>query len=125
MTKEEFLTNLSKEWAGLPSNASGASYYAGVGNNKAGLGWDQALGSFANGGISSGPLGGYQAMLHGTEAVVPLPNGRSIPVEIAGFNNSFSEQNSMLAAQISRLDELIGLMRNQVSTSQKILSYTQ
>ena len=81
--------------------------------------------AYAGGGIANGPLEGYQAMLHGTEAVVPLPNGRSIPVEIAGFNNSFSEQNSMLAAQISRLDELIGLMRNQVSTSQKILSYTQ
>lgn len=81
--------------------------------------------AYASGGIASGPLEGYQAMLHGTEAVVPLPNGRSIPVEIAGFNNSFSEQNSMLAAQISRLDDLIDLMRNQVNTSQKILSYTQ
>lgn len=121
MTKEEFLTNLSKEWAGLPSNASGSSYYAGVGNNKAGMGWDQALGSFANGGISSGPLGGYQAMLHGTEAVVPLPNGRSIPVEVQGA----SDQSSMMAQQIARLDEILTVMRNQVNISQKILNYTQ
>lgn len=81
--------------------------------------------AYASGGIASGPLEGYQAMLHGTEAVVPLPNGRSIPVEIAGFNNSFGEQNNLLAQQIARLDDLIGLMRNQVNTSQKILSYTQ
>ena len=121
MTKEEFLTNLSKEWAGLPSNASGSSYYAGVGNNKAGMGWDQALGSFATGGISSGPMGGYQALLHGTEAVVPLPNGRSIPVEVQGS----SDQSSMMAQQIARLDEILSVMRNQVNISQKILNYTQ
>jgi phage-related protein len=44
--------------------------------------WD-AIG-FADGGISTGPNSGYMTQLHGTEAVVPLPNGRSIPVEISG-----------------------------------------
>ncbi len=39
---------------------------------------------FADGGIASGPTSGYPATLHGTEAVVPLPNGRSIPVEMKG-----------------------------------------
>jgi len=38
--------------------------------------------SYANGGIASGPNSGYMAELHGREAVVPLPNGRSIPVDI-------------------------------------------
>jgi hypothetical protein len=38
--------------------------------------------SFATGGVASGPKSGYGAMLHGTEAVVPLPNGREIPVEL-------------------------------------------
>lgn len=36
----------------------------------------------AKGGISSGPLTGYQEILHGTEAVVPLPDGKKIPVDI-------------------------------------------
>ena len=36
------------------------------------------------GGIASGPETGYTATLHGTEAVVPLPNGREIPVELSG-----------------------------------------
>lgn len=36
----------------------------------------------ARGGIARGPDSGYPATLHGIEAVVPLPNGRSIPVEI-------------------------------------------
>ena len=38
----------------------------------------------AEGGITSGPMSGYPAVLHGTEAVVPLSGGRSIPVEMKG-----------------------------------------
>ena len=57
-----------------------------------------AVGSFlgfSQGGIASGPSSGYPAMLHGTEAIVPLPNGRSIPVEMSGggghnFNMTFN-----------------------------------
>jgi hypothetical protein len=40
--------------------------------------------SAAEGGVFSGPASGYPATLHGTEAVVPLPGGRGIPVEGAG-----------------------------------------
>ena len=41
--------------------------------------------SFASGGIASGSSGsGYLAKLHGTEAVVPLGNDRSIPVKMQG-----------------------------------------
>jgi len=40
--------------------------------------------AYADGGVATGPNSGYPAMLHGTEAVVPLPNGRSIPVEMSG-----------------------------------------
>jgi len=38
--------------------------------------------SYAGGGVAKGPNSGYGAVLHGTEAVVPLPNGRSIPVDM-------------------------------------------
>ena len=40
--------------------------------------------SFAGGGIASGPEAGYGAVLHGTEAVVPLGNDRTIPVKLSG-----------------------------------------
>lgn len=40
---------------------------------------------FARGGISSGPKSGYPVALHGTEAVVPLPDGRTIPVTVKGM----------------------------------------
>jgi hypothetical protein len=50
---------------------------------------------FATGGIATGPTSGYPAMLHGTEAVIPLPDRREIPVELrttgagAGGVNTF------------------------------------
>lgn len=48
-----------------------------------------ALGDgFNTGGIASGPNSGYAALLHGTEAVVPLPDGRSIPVDMSGFRTA-------------------------------------
>lgn len=37
---------------------------------------------YSTGGVASGSNQGHLAMLHGTEAVVPLPNGKSIPVEM-------------------------------------------
>ena len=42
------------------------------------------LEGYSAGGIARGSDAGHLAMLHGTEAVVPLPNGRSIPVELQG-----------------------------------------
>ena len=43
---------------------------------------------YAAGGIARGRDAGYPAILHGTEAVVPLPNGNAIPVEMRGNNQS-------------------------------------
>ena len=39
---------------------------------------------FTSGGIARGGTQGYPATLHGTEAVVPLPHNRKIPVELMG-----------------------------------------
>jgi hypothetical protein len=73
------------------------------------------------GGILSGPKSGYQAMLHGDEAVVPLAGGRSIPVEMPGLTASMSGQMDMMAVQITKLDELIDAMRSNNDISNKIL----
>ena len=52
---------------------------------------------YATGGIAKGSQGGYPAMLHGTEAVVPLPNNKSIPVDLkgAGQQNNVTVNVSM------------------------------
>ena len=73
------------------------------------------------GGVLSGPKSGYQAMLHGDEAVVPLAGGRSIPVEMPGLTASISGQMDMMAMQITKLDELIDAMRSNNDISNKIL----
>ena len=83
-----------------------------------GLGWVKKLEmkkpQFAKGGIASGPETGYTAELHGTEAIVPLPDGRSIPVTMKGMGggmggdtnitinvNGVSGDGRKLARQIS------------------------
>ena len=40
------------------------------------------------GGVFDGPNSGYPAMLHGSEAVVPLPDGKRIPVDLSGGGNT-------------------------------------
>ena len=84
---------------------------------------DQKMGGggYRFGGIATGPESGYETTLHGTEAVVPLPNGNSIPVEMQGN----SEQMGLMSAQLSRLDDIVRVMQNQLGVSQKLLQYAQ
>jgi hypothetical protein len=53
---------------------------------------------YATGGIADGPNSGHLAMLHGREAVVPLPNGNSIPVQM---NGSGGMQNNNVTVNVS------------------------
>jgi hypothetical protein len=76
----------------------------------------------ADGNVLTGPKSGYPAMLHGTEAVVPLPDGRTIPVEIKntgyGDNAAINNLTAAVTMQNTKMDELIGLMqRNNQLTS--------
>lgn len=83
------------------------------------------IGKFRTGGIATGPSSGYVAQLHGTEAIIPMPNGQSIKVDMPDFSNSMSQQVQAMSAQITRLDELVSLMRNQNNISSKILQVSQ
>ena len=77
MDPENFV-NPVDPFSGLDPSALGADgasgYYDADGN------WVGE--SRADGGIANGPNSGYLAELHGTEAVVPLPDGRTIPVTL-------------------------------------------
>jgi hypothetical protein len=77
--------------------------------------------SAALGGILSGPKSGYQAMLHGNEAVVPLPDGKTIPVQNSGGSGS-SEQTNLLAMELGKLESLLGVMQKQNDITNKILA---
>jgi hypothetical protein len=78
----------------------------------------------ANGGIVP-PLPGGANILAGEagqpEAVVPLPDGKTIPVQM-GVN---SEQLNLMSAQLARLDDIMRVMQNQLGVSEKILKYAQ
>jgi muramidase (phage lysozyme) len=120
---EQFADNLSKEFAAFPYN-TGKSYYDKDGLNRAGLSrqeFIQSLGSAKFGGVISGPESGYQATLHGTEAVIPLAGGRTLPMEMPGLADSFRSQMTLMSAQIEKLDELIDVVRNGNAINRNML----
>ena len=92
----------------------------------------------AMGGISEGPSSGYMEKLHGAEAVIPLDNNRSVPVNVnlSGIGQSLAEAmqstsgaavtamnpimsgaGASTAASSSSLDDL---MQQQLSVMQEI-----
>lgn len=83
MSPGSFADSLAREWASLPLE-NNRSYYSDIGSNKSGADRSEfmkVIGA-AKGGVARGPKLGYPAVLHGTEAVVPLPDGKHIPVDI-------------------------------------------
>lgn len=54
----------------------------------------------SEGGVLSGPESGFPAELHGTEAVVPLPDGRTIPVTIS----SVARENDVVSGSMTSLN---------------------
>ena len=71
-------------------------------------------GQYAVGGIAEGPVSGYSATLHGTEAVVPLPDNRSIPVNLDSSSLTAAvHQQSGILAEILR-----AMQNNNTLTSQ-------
>ena len=118
---DAFADSLAKEWASLPT-ASGRSYYAGTGSNKSLVGRDEFMSVFArDGGVFAGPKSGYAATLHGTEAVIPLPDGKTIPVVMPELASNLKDQMGMMGAQLMALENLVSIMRDQTSISTKIL----
>ena len=70
------------DFLGVPKPAAPTGRYGGV------MSEGGKLPGYSMGGVAKGAQAGYPAVLHGTEAVVPLPNGRSIPVEMQGNNQN-------------------------------------
>ena len=69
--------------------ATGISMFNPVGAKTGGVfSGGQEVTGYARGGVASGSKAGYPAVLHGTEAVVPLSGGRSIPVNMTGGANN-------------------------------------
>jgi hypothetical protein len=64
---------------------------------------------YADGGIATGPKSGYKATLHGTEAIIPMLDGKTVNIELknTGTSNDFSgitnniQAKSMMASLTS------------------------
>lgn len=74
----------------------------------------------ARGGILSGPIDGFMAMLHGTEAVIPMPDGKPIDVQGPGEEGS-EEAESLMAMKMERMDTLLQGMTTYLRTTDRLL----
>lgn len=102
---------------------------------------------FAKGGIAMGPRSGYMATLHGPEAVVPLPDGKNIPVKMESNTESSrametfkNDMGSMMGQikdvlylltdkmnnpqMVSLMDEMVRAQKNSVDIQNKMLRAT-
>ena len=77
----------------------------------------------ATGAVLSGPHSGYQAMLHGTEAVVPMNGKKEIAVQQSPTGNG-QEQMKLISMKIDTLDMLISGMQKNTDLANKILQRT-
>ena len=125
LPKEQFLQNLAQTWAGLPYYQNGAGYYDGKNGNKAGIGWDAALQSFGNGGVVTAKSGG-QVILTAeaglNEAVVPLPDGKAIPVNLG---TGFDKMVAIMEQTNAILQNLHSTSKDTYSVNNKILQATR
>lgn len=81
----------------------------------------------ADGAVAKGPTTGYPAILHGTEAIVPLPDGKTIPVELTApqeTNNTINTQQTPLTAQFdsSSINNLTSAVNHQTSKIDQLVS---
>jgi len=106
--------------------------------------WHISDTGMAMGGIASGPKSGYNMLLHGTEAVVPLPDGRSIPISMDSPSNNAADNTELLQVMrevkasiesmtnradnqrvVAVIEDSIRTQRSSNSILQKILQMSQ
>ena len=99
--------NVIDEYAKLSAGGTGGHIHAEI----------SARNGFS--GMLSGPSSGYRPNLtmHGTEQI-------SISPTTTTGSSSPNSDNGLLQAQLSRLEELVNVMKQQVSISSKLLSYS-
>ena len=133
ISKEQFVKNLSQEWAAIPSSAANKSNYEGVGNNKATMSWDQMMqgvqntvpttpgpsGAFGWEGRISGPMSGYNPnlLMHGDEDISVRPARAN--------SDTQASDNSGISDLLTDIRELVSVSKQQLATSQKILRVQQ
>jgi hypothetical protein len=112
---------MSGDFAGAAAGLQDSAWFKQVGNRGAEI---VALVSQAGGaskGTLSGPTSQFNSQLASNNSVVPLPNGRSIPVSNTAESDESSENNKIISMKIAKLDQLISGMIKNNNLSSKIL----
>jgi len=78
----------------------------------------------AKGGVLSGPKSGYNVTMHGTEAVVPLPDKKGIPVNVQAESQT-TKHIELLEKQVSKLTDVVSAIEDNTNVNNKILRVTQ
>lgn len=78
---------------------------------------------YADGGIASGPKSGYKATLHGTEAIIPMLDGKTVSIELKQANetNDFSNITNQIKAKSMMMSSTTSSNRG---TDSKNAAYT-
>jgi hypothetical protein len=71
---------------------------------------------YANGGIATGPKTGYPALLHGTEAVIPLDGGKKVPIDISSIDAaaSMASASGGISGQMAKVASMISPSRPSI-----------
>jgi hypothetical protein len=104
--------NLGLGWGGNWKSKKDAMHFSAA-TNEGGAG-------FSDGGVAVGPRSGYLAKLHGPEAVVPLPDGKTIPVNIQGsFENSkmFDTLKSDMGNMMSQVRDVLNIVSQKMDNA--------
>mgnify|MGYP003349503388 CR=1 FL=1 len=88
------------------------------------MGAGQIGSTMSRGGIVNVPRSGQLVALHGKEAVVPLPNGKSIPIDMSGLTTLLQQQCDLLAAQSSQYDRMISKMDESINIQKNMFNYS-
>jgi uncharacterized protein Yka (UPF0111/DUF47 family) len=107
-----------------PANVGSAWSSVGMPGRRAGAAAAEAnsgsLPGKALGGISVGPKSGYMEKLHGVEAVVPLPDGRSIPVSME--SGGFTDLVNLMREQIKIAQDMVATLRDSQDIQDRLLA---
>ena len=84
--------------AALAASTGGSALGGFFGFAKSGLYPPQG---YSTGGVAKGPRSGYPTVLHGNEAVVPLPDGKSIPISMPAGKGMGGMQNNNVGVTVN------------------------
>ena len=76
--------------------------------------WHISDTGYRDGGIARGPEQGYEAMLHGIEAVVPLPDGKTIPVSLKTTTAAFADLAKDFKLNNNMLPEIRNILVDEI-----------